>query len=128
MLHRYLVSSSSVIPMPLSSTLSVPASASRVTVILYCSSADSLTPRDSRRRSLVTASVALDTISLRNISFSEYSHFFIMGNICSVSTDIPPFLRISSIFIVFSVFVYFLLIILGQLQKVILTLQLFRNF
>ena len=46
------------------------------------------------------SSLAFDTISRKNISFSEYSHFLIIGKIFWLSTEIKPFFALfSDIFI-----------------------------
>ena len=58
-----------------------------LTVILPSKVRSRTSPSEIRRCSFVIASDALETISRKKISLSEYSQRLMMGNIFSVSTD-----------------------------------------
>ena len=94
----YFTISSSVIPIPLSLIVIVPASLSRTTSIFHSVLSISASPTEISFLSLLIASLAFDTISLIKMSFSEYSHFLIIGNIFSVLIDTLPL--VYSIFLI----------------------------
>ena len=86
----YLTISSSVMPMPLSVKVSVPASLSITTSMRSGASSASAWPLDASQRYFFTASQALDTISRTNISLSEYSHCLMTGMIFSALIETVP--------------------------------------
>lgn len=76
----YFWTSSPVMPMPLSSMLRVRASLSVRTTMRGASSLGAC-PREASFWYLEMASAALEIISLKKISLSEYSHFLMTGMI-----------------------------------------------
>ena len=102
----YSSTSSAVIPIPLSVIFSVFFSGSAITRIwaLYPSGIW-YSPITSSFFSLVIASQPLDTSSLKKMSWSEYSHFLIIGKILSLLIErLPCFSAMitSHSFVVFS--------------------------
>ena len=90
----YFLTSSAVMPMPLSVKVSVPFSASATTSMRQGASPSSgarlASPIEIRRFILLTASQPLETSSRTNISLSEYSHFLMTGMIFSALMEIVP--------------------------------------
>ena len=87
----YFFTSSASMPMPLSRTVMVRAFLLTETSMRPAVSMSLTSPSEIRRCSLTIASEALETISRRKISLSEYSQRLMTGKIFLVSTEMPPF-------------------------------------
>ena len=102
----YLSISSSVIPMPRSLMVSVPSFSFRFTLTVRSPSSPLKSPLSASVFIFCVASTALETISRRKISWSEYKNFLITGKMFSVVTPIFPFCIavLCFTYIIFSVF------------------------
>ncbi len=86
----YFTTSSSVMPMPLSMKVSVPASLSTTTSMRSGASSRVAWPVLASQRSFLMASQALEIISRTNMSLSEYSHCLMTGMMFSALIETVP--------------------------------------
>ena len=104
----YLSISSSVIPIPWSLIVKVPAFSSSETRTVVSPTSPLKSPWAANVFNFCVASTAFDTISRRKMSWSEYKNFLMTGKMFSVVTPILPFCAIIYLFVVFAIIhIYF---------------------